>query len=86
METTADAGQIVRQLGDPGPPPPGSAPNPKGNGWVLRWRQTTIEPSGFIPRRQVSTDDLLTNIPLALREYLRRGPTEPEHRMRPSRS
>lgn len=80
MEATADAGEIVVSSVTRDLLPAGAAPAAKGNGWVLRWRRTTIEPCGFIPRRAVGTESLLANIPLALREHLRLGPTEPEHR------
>jgi class 3 adenylate cyclase/tetratricopeptide (TPR) repeat protein len=80
MEATADPGEIVVSSATRAALPQTAAITPKGRGWLLRWRRAPIEPCGFIPRRPTDPDALMKNVPTALREYLRGGTTEPEHR------
>jgi class 3 adenylate cyclase/tetratricopeptide (TPR) repeat protein len=80
MESTADAGEIVVSSATRAFLPATAASMPKGQGWLLRWRRAPIAPCGFIPRRPTDPDALVTNIPTGLREHLRRGTTEAEHR------
>ena len=80
MEATAAAGEIVISSATQALLPPGAAPTASGPGWLLRWRRAASAPCGFIPRRPTDPEELVTNIPTALREYLRQGTTEPEHR------
>ncbi len=81
MEAAAAAGEIVVSSATQALLPRGAATAAKGPGWLLRWRRAPMTPCGFIPRRPTELDELLVNIPVALRRYLVRGPTEPEHRV-----
>lgn len=81
MEKEAEAGEIVVSSGTRDRLPAGATGSPRGDGWLLRWRQARVGPAGAAPRRHRPEDAILAAIPSALREYLLRGTTEAEHRV-----
>jgi class 3 adenylate cyclase/tetratricopeptide (TPR) repeat protein len=77
MEETAVAGEILVSSSTRAALPPGSAPTPKGSGWLLKWRKARVDQVATYHRS--STTESEQCIPLALRDHLRQGVTEPEH-------
>ncbi len=78
MEEAATAGQVLISDSTKALLPEGSAPKRCGPGWLLGWRQARTEPGGIVVRPDDGVDprDFL---PIALREHLVAGHTEPSH-------
>ena len=81
MEKVADTGEIVVSDATRAALPAGAAAVPKGDGWLLRWRQVRAGSVGAVTRRRTSGRPLETNLSAALREHLATGAAEPEHRI-----
>jgi class 3 adenylate cyclase/tetratricopeptide (TPR) repeat protein len=81
METTAEAGDIVISPATRALLRPGAAVQPKGAGWLLRWRKAPSASPGEIGRVPVDAQRMMTFVPVVLREHLRHGRAEPEHRL-----
>lgn len=81
MEETAVAGEILISSSTRDRLPPGSARDAKGDGWLLRWRKARIEPMGKPDPPQPDPDAVAAGVPVALRDYLRYGRAEQEHRI-----
>lgn len=81
MEQTAEAGEIVISSGTKERLPQGAASRAKGDGWVLGWRKSHVEPEGARPRPTRAVSVVEAWVPPLLREYLSAGDPEPEHRI-----
>lgn len=81
METTAEAGDIVISSATRALLPRGAAVQPKGTGWLLRWRKAPLASSGGIGRAEIDPERMTEFVPVVLREHLRHGRAEPEHRL-----
>jgi class 3 adenylate cyclase/predicted ATPase len=84
MEGAAVAGQIfvsaetAARLPRSASAPTSSDPDA---GWLLRWRRPPVEPSGLVARRLVDDDVAASCLPAVLRDHLRDGLSEFEHRV-----
>lgn len=81
MEKTAEPGEILVSEGTRDRLPGGATGDRKGDGWLLRWRQTHCVASGVIAREARGEEALRQWVPASLRDFLSAGETEPEHRI-----
>src|SRR5262249_7827657 len=81
MEQTADAGEIVVSDATAERLPPGAIGDAKAPGQLLRWRKVVEVGVGARPLRSVGEGDIEAYVPVALREHLRAGQRESEHRV-----
>ena len=81
MEHTADAGEIVVSSDTARLLPAGAVGKPKGEGWLLRWRQPPVPGAPPAHRRSVPSEVIASRIPVRLRNHLAAGTREPEHRI-----
>jgi len=80
MEGTADAGQILVSPATAEALPPGVVGEAKGPGFLLR-RAPEVPADSFVPFEPIDPRaDVLSGIPVALRDVLRARHQEPEHR------
>lgn len=81
MEATAGAGEIVVSAAVRDALPRGAVGMAKGDGYLLRWRKAPLASSGPRLRRPVPEEAVAACISAGLREHLRSGVIEPEHRV-----
>ncbi len=81
MESTADAGEILISPETALRLPFGAVGAAKGDGLLLRWRQSPIASVGALPRLPVPIETIASSLPVVLRGYLGQGATEAEHRV-----
>ncbi len=81
MEQTADAGEIVISPETAARLPAGAVGHAKGEGRLLRWRHAVDGGPGPIPPRAVSSADVATCVPVALRARLGQRGSDSEHRL-----
>jgi class 3 adenylate cyclase/tetratricopeptide (TPR) repeat protein len=80
MEGTAVAGEILASKATAQALPPAVLGKPKGDGVLLRSTPTGLSQQWPSPEHSLEGVDLLSCIPVALREHLLSGATDPEHR------
>ncbi len=81
MEQTADAGEIVISASTAERLPAGAVGAEKGDGRLLRWRGVVPGGPGARGIRQSNSAEIAAGVPVALREHLREGGGESEHRV-----
>src|SRR4051794_30683340 len=83
IEGAASAGEIFVSPDTAARLPRGAAaPAPETNApWQLRWRRAPVPPPGAVERRPVSGDAIAACLPAILRDHLRDGLSEFEHRV-----
>lgn len=81
MESTADASEIVVSAAVRDRLPHDFVGDGKGNGWLLRKTSINHPLCGPIARGAGTDSDLSQFVPVALREHLLHGTSEPEHRI-----
>ena len=81
MEQTADAGEIVISAATADRLPAGAVGAEKGDGRLLRWRAVVPGGPGARGVRQANSAEIAAGVPVALREHLREGGGESEHRV-----
>jgi class 3 adenylate cyclase/tetratricopeptide (TPR) repeat protein len=80
MESTATAGEILLSRDTAAPLPSNVLGQPKGEGILLRSGPTTLPFELDDEEVPITSIDIAQAIPVALREHLLSGATEPEHR------
>jgi class 3 adenylate cyclase/tetratricopeptide (TPR) repeat protein len=80
MESTATAGEILISRDTAAALPTRSLGQPKGEGILLRSGPATLSFARDQAEVPVTSDDVGQGIPVTLREHLRSGASEPEHR------
>lgn len=81
MEATADAGEIVVSDAVKAAVPANFIGSAKGDGWFLKKREITHQPSGRARRDDVPLEVVENLVPVVLRQHLSSGPVESEHRI-----
>ncbi|HEX4864222.1 MAG TPA: adenylate/guanylate cyclase domain-containing protein, partial [Acidimicrobiales bacterium] len=81
MEQIAEAGEIVVSGATAERLPKSAIGDPKGDGWLLRWRKVVDGGPGPIRAREVLPTSIEATIPVALRPRLGDRPGESEHRL-----
>ena len=81
MESAADANEIVVSSTTKELIPSDYTANAKGNGWLLRKRSIPGSEAGPVLREPQSDEAMERFVPVGLRETLRSGLREPEHRV-----
>ena len=81
MEATADAGEILVSPDTARLLPDGAVGDPKGEGFLLRWRQAPDAGPGPVAARVVPPAAVEESVPVALRSRLAQRAGESEHRM-----
>lgn len=81
MEKTADPGEIVVSGGTKDRLPRAAVGAAKGPGWLLRWRKAHCIAPGPVMRDDRDAELLESWMPVALRDHLRDGRAEAEHRI-----
>lgn len=79
MEETAVAGEILISGATRNALPARSTKRAKGDGWLIPWRTARIEGPGHETRPVADPASTADSTPVALREFLREGGSEPEH-------
>ncbi len=80
MEGTAEAGEIVVSSATKHLLPAAAATEPKGDGWILRWRTPKVPVCGHPPFASASSTDIASLVPTGLRSFLSAGSPDAEHR------
>jgi class 3 adenylate cyclase/predicted ATPase len=81
MEATADAGEIVVSTETAQRLPKGAVGQPKGDGYLLRWRRVVEDGPGPVVARAVPDRAVESSVPVALRLRLAQRGGEAEHRL-----
>jgi len=81
MESIADAGEILLSPETAARLPQSALGEPKGEGILLRWRQSPVARVDIRLRREVDYDAVERGVPVALRRVLGQDAIEPEHRL-----
>jgi class 3 adenylate cyclase/tetratricopeptide (TPR) repeat protein len=81
MEGTADAGEIVVSSATRELLPDGAAGDPKGEGWLLRWRTSKAGVCGIPAFFEDTVAEPEDYVPTALRAHLEAGAPDSEHRL-----
>src|SRR4029079_11778649 len=81
MESIAEAGEILISPETAARLPQSALGEPKGEGILLRWRQSPIGRVDIRLRRDVDYDAVERGVPVALRQVLGQDTIEPEHRL-----
>jgi class 3 adenylate cyclase/tetratricopeptide (TPR) repeat protein len=81
MEKTANPGEIVISEETRAALPGAPATEPRGRGWLLKWRKPQCIAEGPIVKRASRSEDANTWVPTTLCDFLLAAPAEPEHRI-----